>query len=129
MGAKANGALYYPSAEHLWTRVVPAISDTRVPACNTIIANETRTYTNPYLSFGEQIAAGVLGLYIPFWFLEGDAVLAETMFSQSGRGRLPSFSLPLRTQLTQKGAFSYDKSVLALSEILCRIIMFWDIIW
>jgi len=61
--------------------------------------------------FGEQIAAGVLGLYIPFWFLEGDAVLAETMFSQSGRGRLPSFSLPLRTQLTQKGAFSYDKSV------------------
>ena len=28
--------------------------------------------------FGQQITAGILGLYIPYWFLEGDAVNSET---------------------------------------------------
>ena len=34
---------------------------------------------------GEQGTAAVLGLYIPPWFLEGDAVCTETLLSKSGR--------------------------------------------
>ncbi|HRZ77161.1 MAG TPA: hypothetical protein P5248_07330, partial [Bacteroidales bacterium] len=61
--------------------------------------------------FGEQAVGAVLGLYVPLWFLEGDAVVAETMFSRAGRGRLPSFSAPLHAQLTTVGAFPYEKAI------------------
>ncbi|MCF8297705.1 MAG: hypothetical protein K9J13_09205 [Saprospiraceae bacterium] len=64
-----------------------------------------------YALLGEQAAAAVLGLYIPQWLLEGDAVLTETLLSQSGRGRLPGFERELRTQLIEKGAYKYDKAV------------------
>lgn len=60
---------------------------------------------------GEQAAGAVLGLYIPLWFLEGDAVVTETALSRSGRGRLPSFSVPLRAQLKERGHFEYEKAV------------------
>ena len=60
---------------------------------------------------GEQAAAAVLGLYLPFWFIEGDAVSTETAFSNSGRGRVPSFSMELRAQLLEKNNYSYDKAV------------------
>nr|NQU91437.1 hypothetical protein [Bacteroidota bacterium] len=48
--------------------------------------------------FGEQATGAVLGLYIPQWLLEGDAVAAETGLSKTGRGRTPSFGMPLRAQ-------------------------------
>jgi hypothetical protein len=60
---------------------------------------------------GEQAAAAVLGLYLPFWFIEGDAVSIETGLSNSGRGRVPSFSMELRAQLLENGNYSYDKAV------------------
>lgn len=60
---------------------------------------------------GQQGWAAVVGSYIPFWFLEGDAVYAETYHSYAGRGRKPVFTMPLRAQLTQKGLYSYDKAV------------------
>ncbi len=60
--------------------------------------------------FGEQISALITGIYIPFWFLEGDAVVAETAFSRYGRGRLPAFLMEHRAQLVEKGAFSFDKA-------------------
>lgn len=65
-----------------------------------------------YYIFGQQATAAVFGLYIPFWFVEGDAVIAETVLSESGRGRLPSFTMPLRTQLMTKGSYSYEKAYL-----------------
>lgn len=61
--------------------------------------------------FGEQATGAVLGLYVPLWFLEGDAVSAETELSNTGRGRSPSFAMPLRTQFLEKGLYSYDKAV------------------
>ena len=61
---------------------------------------------------GEQAPGGVLGLYIPSWFLEGDAVSTETALSNSGRGRTCAFENILRAQLLEKGIFSYDKAVL-----------------
>ena len=60
--------------------------------------------------FGEQMSALITGLYIPFWFLEGDAVVAETAYSKYGRGRLPSFLMEHRAQLVEKGAYSFDKA-------------------
>ena len=64
-----------------------------------------------YYIFGEQMIAGVLGVFVPMWFIEGDAVCMETALSNSGRGRLPSFEMPLRTQILGKKIYSYDKAV------------------
>lgn len=64
------------------------------------------------LIFGEQATAMVTGLYLPLWFLEGDAVVAETAMSHSGRGRMASFSMEYRAQLAEKGKYSYDKAYL-----------------
>jgi hypothetical protein len=61
--------------------------------------------------FGEQITGAVLGLYIPLWFLEGDAVATETELSQTGRGRSPAFAMPLRAQFLEKKIYPYDKAV------------------
>jgi hypothetical protein len=61
---------------------------------------------------GEQAAALVIGAYLPFWFLEGDAVATETALSHSGRGRVPSFEMELKAQSVEKGIFSYDKAYL-----------------
>ncbi len=61
-------------------------------------------------AFGEQITAAVLGLYIPLWFLEGDAVAAETELSKVGRGRSPGFAMPLRAQFINENIYSYDKA-------------------
>src|ERR1035437_9985578 len=61
---------------------------------------------------GEQAAAIAIGAYLPFWFLEGDAVATETALSHSGRGRVPSFEMELKAQSVEKGFFSYDKAYL-----------------
>jgi hypothetical protein len=61
---------------------------------------------------GEQAPGGILGLYIPPWFLEGDAVSTETALTNSGRGRTYAFENILRAQLLEKGIYSYDKAVL-----------------
>ena len=61
---------------------------------------------------GEQAASVVIGAYLPFWFLEGDAVVTETALSHSGRGRLPSFSMELKAQADEKGIYSFDKAYL-----------------
>ena len=61
---------------------------------------------------GEQAAAGINGLFVPSWFMEGDAVCTETVLSKSGRGRLPAFEMLLRSQVSEIGAFSYDKAAM-----------------
>jgi len=62
--------------------------------------------------FGEQITAAIVGIYLPFWFLEGDAVSTETALSKAGRGREPSFLMEMKAQIVEKGLYSYDKVVL-----------------
>ena len=64
------------------------------------------------LLLGEQAAAAIVGVYLPLWLLEGDAVAAETSLSHAGRGRLPSFEMELKAQVLDKRIFSYDKSYL-----------------
>ncbi len=72
--------------------------------------NQGLTKLLTYL-FGQQVTAAVFGLYVPLWFVEGDAVAAETGLSQTGRGRTPSFTMPVRAQVLDKKIYSYDKAV------------------
>ncbi|HSV89320.1 MAG TPA: hypothetical protein VLH61_11820 [Bacteroidales bacterium] len=60
--------------------------------------------------FGEQATGAIFGLFIPMWFVEGDAVAIETGLSPSGRGRLPVFEQGLRAQVLERGLFSFDKA-------------------
>ncbi len=60
--------------------------------------------------FGQQAVGAILGLYVPLWFLEGDATLSETTLSKSGRGRLPSFEQEIRAQILEKKTYSYEKA-------------------
>ncbi len=54
-------------------------------------------------------AAGMLG----FWFLEGDAIYAETSLSESGRGRDPAFEMGIKAHLLSgTKPYSYAKSYL-----------------
>jgi len=64
-----------------------------------------------YYFLGEQALPAVLGLFVPFWFIEGDATVIETALSHSGRGRVPSFEMRLRAQFLEKGIYSYEKAV------------------
>jgi hypothetical protein len=65
-----------------------------------------------YFIFGQQATGGILGLYIPAWFLEGDATVTETALSKSGRGRSALFESVLRAQVLEQGIYSYDRAVL-----------------
>ena len=55
--------------------------------------------------------AATTSLTVPNWFWEGDAVGMESSLTASGRGRIPSFDMALRTQLLTKGPYSYSKAV------------------
>ena len=59
---------------------------------------------------GEQGTALVFGTYLPWWFIEGDAVVTETAFSNSGRGRFPSFLMEHKALAVEKGNYKYDKA-------------------
>jgi hypothetical protein len=61
-----------------------------------------------YFLLGEQ-TAGIASFLKPQWLLEGEAVVAETALSSSGRGRLASFLMPYRAQIATGKNFSLDK--------------------
>jgi hypothetical protein len=63
-----------------------------------------------HLISGESGWAGVLGLRIPSWYFEGDAVLAETLFTKHGRGRTPSFFKEQRALLLENKIHAYNKA-------------------
>ena len=73
---------------------------------------KTRRGFNKFLEIilGE-IGQGLgLGLTVPPWFLEGDAVGVETALTKGGRGRLPLFDRDLRTLLLSGKEWNYDKA-------------------
>ena len=59
---------------------------------------------------GQQAAGAVAGL-LPIWFLEGDAVVSETVLTNAGRGRNPAFEMPLRTISLSEKYQKYDKAL------------------
>jgi hypothetical protein len=63
------------------------------------------------LLLGEQFT-GITAALLPTWFLEGDAVFAESALTQSGRGRDPSFQKQLKALLIEnKKKYAYDKII------------------
>lgn len=65
---------------------------------------------------GEVGQAIGVGLTLPPWFLEGDAVGIETALTKGGRGRLPIFDRDLRTLLLSGKKWNYDKAHLGSYE-------------
>lgn len=59
---------------------------------------------------GEQFTGAILGLFVPQWFLEGDAVDAETRLSKAGRGRNPFFINEYVPSLLHDKTYSYMKT-------------------
>ncbi|MEH6307102.1 hypothetical protein RYH73_15755 [Olivibacter sp. CPCC 100613] len=60
----------------------------------------------------EQLALAIFGITLPPWFYEGDAVGIETVLGTAGRGRLPSWELPFRTNTLSGKRYSYQKDFL-----------------
>lgn len=68
---------------------------------------------------GEQAQSIVLGIHVPTWLLEGDAVLTETLLSNAGRGRIAGFIQPLRSRLIDNKDVSWDRVLFgSYNEIL-----------
>ncbi len=61
---------------------------------------------------GEQ-AVGAFTGFLPMWYLEGDAVDAETRFTYSGRGRLPEFEMGMKAILLEnEKPYHFSKALL-----------------
>lgn len=65
-----------------------------------------------YYLFGSISLAGMSQAAAPSWFWEGDAVATETAMTPSGRGKIPNFSLLLKTNLLEGRKFNYHKLLL-----------------
>jgi len=64
------------------------------------------------LLVGEQSVGAFTG-FLPMWYLEGDAVDAETRFSYSGRGRLPEFEMGMKSILLENDQpYNFSKALL-----------------
>jgi hypothetical protein len=65
-----------------------------------------------YYLFGNATLAGLSQVAAPKWLWEGDAVVTETAFTRSGRGRIPNFGLVFRTNILEGREFNYHKQYL-----------------
>lgn len=64
-----------------------------------------------YILFGEFGVAVMNAIGIPNWFFEGDAVWAETKYTNGGRGRSPRFHARLKGLLLSNQIPTYDELV------------------
>lgn len=62
-----------------------------------------------YYLFGQQTQAGTAFSAVPRWFWEGDATLIETLYTPSGRGRIPAFGRVFKANLLEGKQFTYNK--------------------
>lgn len=73
-------------------------------------ASKTGLTAAAYYLFGEAFFSAIGNISWPNWYLEGDAVVAETVLSNQGRGRLPSFLNPYREKVTSGTTWNYMKA-------------------
>ena len=63
------------------------------------------------LVLGEQFT-GITSILLPLWYFEGNAVFAESVLTQSGRGRIPSFQQQFKAiTLENDRIYKYDMIV------------------
>ena len=62
--------------------------------------------------FGEHILGAVSGIWVPYWFFEGDAVVAETAFAPTGRGQTPDYNMYFKAMISEGKHFGTDKILL-----------------
>jgi hypothetical protein len=74
-------------------------------------ANSKRGITNVVRSIlGSWAWGGLAATALPRWFWEGDAVVAETGLTSSGRGRSPEFLMEFRALLHDEKQYGYEKA-------------------
>lgn len=64
-----------------------------------------------YYLFGEIFPIAVVGVYVPMWYIEGDATCFETAVGHIGRGRSPEFLNEMKAQVVEKGIYNFYKSI------------------
>lgn len=114
----SNGMVTYtPQRMELYT--MPSRDNFSLPWLKQLVAHEYRhvaqlsnlnhgfTKIFSYV-IGEQML-GLTAILMPSYFYEGDAVVAETQFSMYGRGKQPSFNMPLIAILMEEEKFSPRK--------------------
>jgi hypothetical protein len=90
-----------------WMQTLAVHEDRHIVQMNKERQGKATKYFHGILGDG----AGLLFILAPIWFVEGDAVGAETALTQSGRGRIPDFDIELRNRLLTKGPFKYATSL------------------
>ena len=78
-----------------------------------------------YYLFGEIFPIAVVGVYVPMWFMEGDAVCFETAVGHLGRGRSPEFLNEMKAQILKKGFTIIRKPYWVQTKISCPIVTPW----
>lgn len=78
-----------------------------------------------YYLFGEIFPIAVVGVYVPMWFMEGDAVCFETAVGHLGRGRSPEFLNEMKAQILEKGFTIIRKPYWVQTKISCPIVTPW----
>ncbi len=74
------------------------------------VAQYDRFTNGKSLFLSEEIHFAYMGISMPTWFFEGDAVSIETALTNAGRGRQPSWIMPFRTSLLNGNKISYSKA-------------------
>ncbi|MGL5683716.1 MAG: hypothetical protein ACRDDZ_11795 [Marinifilaceae bacterium] len=69
-----------------------------------------------YYVFGDIFPTLVIGLYVPMWYMEGDAVAFESAVLPIGRGRSPEFLNEMKAQVVEKGVYSMQKAILGSNK-------------
>lgn len=69
-----------------------------------------------YYVFGDIFPSTVIGLYIPMWYMEGDAVAFESSVLPIGRGRSPEFLNRMKAQIVEKGIYPMQKAILGSNK-------------
>jgi len=69
-----------------------------------------RKWWPEHLLFGEAGWAGISYVVLPDWYFEGDATKVETMYSASGRGRVPQFYLQFPALRAMGNKYNFEKT-------------------
>ncbi len=96
----------YSSYPQLWDKQL-VLHETRHAAQMSKMGDHVVKYL--HWAIGEQAEGLFVGIFIPGWYLEGDAVATETALSSTGRGRHAAFLMPQKAYLLNNMHFSWDQ--------------------